>query len=486
MRALPPIAVEATRLRLPLVDRTALVLETALLAELRSERTALLEGVLAEDASLLLWTLCQSHRRGQTLLPSLHAAADVLANDLLTMLLPLGDVDDEPLASELAQQSATLAGRSIAVALVAERLAEQYAKLESHEAYFLGLLHAAPEWLQLAAEAPHGRSWCAICLPPWHVQLIVDIAEADEPEAEGMAACIRQALAIVDGRCEAASAVADDWRAIDQRRGEIEAAWNREEPYAGWRLIELVRRLARLRELETDFARRLEVEKLEAVRQLAYGAGHEINNPLANISARAQTLIKEEPNPERRRRLAAINAQAFRAHEMIADLMLFARPPDLLREPVDLVQLVDRLIHELAAEAAEQGTQVRRAASVESLVASVDSVQLAVALRAMCVNSLEALDAGGQIEIDVRPATCDDGATAGVEIVVTDTGPGVTPEARRHLFDPFFSGREAGRGLGFGLSKCWRIVTEHGGRIDVSSLEGQGAKFTITLPAAES
>ena len=86
-------------------------------------------------------------------------------------------------------------------------------------------------------------------------------------------------------------------------------------------------KLARLEELEHRFAEAVERAKLEAMKELAYGAGHEINNPLANIATRAQTLLQEETDPEKRRKLAAINAQAFRAHEMIADLMLFARPP---------------------------------------------------------------------------------------------------------------------------------------------------------------
>ncbi len=79
-----------------------------------------------------------------------------------------------------------------------------------------------------------------------------------------------------------------------------------------------------------DFERRLEEEKLAALVELAYGASHEINNPLANIATRAQVLLREEPHPERRRMLSAIHAQAMRAHEMIADLMLFARPPRAL------------------------------------------------------------------------------------------------------------------------------------------------------------
>ena len=76
------------------------------------------------------------------------------------------------------------------------------------------------------------------------------------------------------------------------------------------------------------------------------------------------------------------------------------------------------------------------------------------------------------------------------EIVVADNGPGIPAEARPHIFDPFFSGREAGRGLGLGLSKCWRIVTEHGGRIEVEGnrtgeIGRRGARFKIALPLEE-
>jgi len=68
-------------------------------------------------------------------------------------------------------------------------------------------------------------------------------------------------------------------------------------------------------------------------------------------------------------------------------------------------------------------------------------------------------------------------------LTVTDTGPGIPPEIRPHIFDPFFSGREAGRGLGLGLSKAWRIVQMHGGTISVESESGTGARFIIALPA---
>src|SRR5215475_2776470 len=103
-----------------------------------------------------------------------------------------------------------------------------------------------------------------------------------------------------------------------------------------------------------SFEARLEREKHESLKELAYGASHEINNPLANIAARAQTLLEDEHDPERRRKLVAIHRQAMRAHEMIADLMLFARPPQLNIAEFDLGQLVRRVVDEAREIAAER------------------------------------------------------------------------------------------------------------------------------------
>lgn len=219
----------------------------------------------------------------------------------------------------------------------------------------------------------------------------------------------------------------------------------------------------------------LEKAKHQALYQFAYGLSHEINNPLANIASRAQTLLQDEVDPERKRRLATINAQAFRAHEMLADLMLYAKPPALQPELIELRPRLENLVSELQPSAAEQGTQLTLASAVE-VAAYCDPIQIEVAVRALIRNSLEALDNGGEIRVGLSSTA------EHISIQVHDTGPGIPPEHRSHLFDPFFSGREAGRGLGLGLSKCWRIAELHGGRLSCESPSSGGTIFSLQLP----
>jgi len=229
--------------------------------------------------------------------------------------------------------------------------------------------------------------------------------------------------------------------------------------------------------MSADFDTRLERAKLDAMKELAYGASHEINNPLANISARAQTLLRDEPHPERRNALEAIRQQAMRAHEMIADLMLFARPPALDPQPIDLTHWLTNVVDSVSSVAEQNNIRVTLTLPETVTPLTADEQQLTVAVTAVITNAIEAIGSDGTVEIGLRQ---DPVATT---IDVTDSGPGISDAVREHLFDPFYSGREAGRGLGFGLSKCWRIVTEHGGSVAVSSEVGRGTMISLVLPA---
>ena len=192
--------------------------------------------------------------------------------------------------------------------------------------------------------------------------------------------------------------------------------------------------------------------KLEALAEFAAGAGHEINNPLAVIINRAQRLLEEESDPRRRRELAAIGAQAYRIRDMIGDTMLF--------------------------------TETTLEQQIEDCPAlHADPLQLKIVISSLLQNAAEATGEQGRVRVTATSVL--EGTARFVRLCVIDNGPGLSDIDREHLFDPFYSGRQAGRGLGFGLSKCWRIVDGHGGRIDVSHTPSDETVCTVFWPTVD-
>lgn len=221
--------------------------------------------------------------------------------------------------------------------------------------------------------------------------------------------------------------------------------------------------------------------RLESLYQFAYGLSHEINNPLANIAARAQTLLIEEADPQRRRVLATIVQQAFRAYEMLADLMLVARPPQPRPDRVNVSEIAVQVGQQFQPRAAEQGTRLEFRCAGPWPVLWLDGSQLGVLLTALIQNALEAVGSGGVVQVGLEYLP----GPGRLHVVVADDGPGIPAAHLPYVFDPFFSGREAGRGLGLGLCKVWRIAQMQGGTVRVESSVGQGTRVSVELPASE-
>ncbi len=217
-------------------------------------------------------------------------------------------------------------------------------------------------------------------------------------------------------------------------------------------------------------------ERLEALAEFAAGAGHEINNPLATIIGRAQQLLRDETDPQRRQSLSIIATQAYRVRDMIGDVMTFARPPAPERRVFDAIAHV-RTVTERLSEPLKTGSCRAQVDGPAVTEIDADPVQFAVVISELIRNAITALQpAGGEIRITVT-------AIAGaVEIAVLDHGKGFTPLEREHAFDPFYSGRQAGRGLGFGLCKAARIIALHGGTIAMTSPPGGPTVITTRWP----
>ena len=224
----------------------------------------------------------------------------------------------------------------------------------------------------------------------------------------------------------------------------------------------LARRVEHLNTLERAFATKLNHSKQESLIQLAYGLSHEINNPLANISTRAQQLQRGEEDEARVATLQRIVDQVYRAHHMISDLMFYANPPEPQKHSFDLVESAKQVVGEYQDEATRQSIRMEFLASTPKGHIEADENMVIEAIRVVIRNSLEAVGCQGTIEVSVSE---DDDF---LKIQVADSGPGVSDQAHRHAFDPYFSGREAGRGLGLGLCRAYRIATLHGGEISLS------------------
>ena len=210
--------------------------------------------------------------------------------------------------------------------------------------------------------------------------------------------------------------------------------------------------------------------KLEAMAEFAAGAGHEINNPVATIAGRSALLLKTETDPERRRILETIGGQAYRIRDMIGDAMTYARPPEPIPEEFNPAAEIGPIVDSLKQQFPHKKVAVETSLD-EAIRLNADREQFRVVVSCLIKNSLEAIDRDGviRVELDRTFEELDhpsESAASHIRFSVSDNGVGLSEIEREHLFDPFYSGRQAGRGLGFGLSKCWQILRLHGGEIE--------------------
>lgn len=255
-------------------------------------------------------------------------------------------------------------------------------------------------------------------------------------------------------------------------------------------LLSLCHLVVRQRALQDSFALELSRQKREAIYHFAYGLSHELNNPLANIATRAGVLAQAESHPQRRQLLDAIVHNAMRGCEMLGDLMLVARPPQLQRAVTAVAPWLGSVAQKAAAWAAPLDVQITCDVQTDCSI-DVDPVALGEALWALIRNAIEAMPDGGTVSLQaqfVESARTVNSLDSQVIvpqrvcIEVADQGTGLSAISLEHAFDPYYSGREAGRGLGLGLSRTQRIVDLHGGILTIANRPGGGCSAKILLP----
>jgi signal transduction histidine kinase len=228
-------------------------------------------------------------------------------------------------------------------------------------------------------------------------------------------------------------------------------------------------------------------QHLRLVGAMAAGLAHEIRTPLTSISNGANALRDMLPDLDGDGRLALdiIAKEAARVATLLTDFLSFARPRPPRLEAQDLGRLVvDAVAVARRSRPRAEAVAVDVAAGADQVDALVDRDQLMQALLNIIVNALDACvegRSGREPRVTVRlapPAA----AERFCRVTVLDTGPGIEPEDRPHLFEAFFSRKRSGTGLGLAITG--QIVAAHGGRLEVGEAPGGGAAFVLDLPAA--
>ncbi|HRZ10392.1 MAG TPA: ATP-binding protein, partial [Gemmatimonadales bacterium] len=215
-------------------------------------------------------------------------------------------------------------------------------------------------------------------------------------------------------------------------------------------------------------------EKLAALGRLVSGVAHELNNPLAGISALAQALILDEPlDVGSRRVVESIRSEATRAAQIVTDLLAFARQRPLRRADIDLGALVRDVVSS-AGDRLGRWT-VESQGDVPAVHADPDQLrQVVVNLLANGGHAMRATGGSGTVRVAAREDA--------VVLEVLDAGPGIPPDVMARIFEPFFTTKPAGEGTGLGLSISHGIIRAHGGDILAENRPGGGARIWIELP----
>lgn len=220
----------------------------------------------------------------------------------------------------------------------------------------------------------------------------------------------------------------------------------------------------------------LRAERLAAIGQLAAGVSHEIDNPVGIILGLAELMLEETPSDDfRYEDLQAIIEECKRCRRITGGLLGFARSSVGALGEVDLMQLVQSTLDALRPQKLFKRVEIVVQAE-ELPPLQVDADQIRQVLINLCLNAAQAMSGRGRLTVNLARQ---DGF---VLVDVSDTGPGIPPQALEQVFAPFYSTKGRGEGTGLGLSICRRLIEEHRGELTVANLPSGGALFRIRLP----
>jgi signal transduction histidine kinase len=240
----------------------------------------------------------------------------------------------------------------------------------------------------------------------------------------------------------------------------------------------------RLQELQL-----LQAEKMSSIGLLAAGVAHEINNPLTSVAGYAEALLRrfrDETSLQEDARLDVfpkyldvIIREAYRCKGIIDCLLSFSRKSDGSMEQVAINDILKEVLELVRHKARYEKIEIRQDFQSDLPQVRGDGAGLRQVFMNLLINAHQAIKGSGTVEIATR------GNGANVNIIVRDTGYGIHPDLLDRIWDPFFTTKKVGQGLGLGLAVTFNIVKRHGGEIKVESQQGEGSVFTVSLPVAQ-
>ncbi len=230
----------------------------------------------------------------------------------------------------------------------------------------------------------------------------------------------------------------------------------------------------------------LHVEKMASMGKLAAVVAHEVNNPLSGILTYAKLIRKwvasgqaeREKHDEAMQCLELIAAESRRCGDLIKNLLSLSRTAPMNVQAVDLHAVINRCLLLVRHQLELVGIELQLNLAKDLPIVHCDPAQIEQVLLALIMNAIDAMPRGGTLWIETR-LTRDESE---IEIKVRDDGSGIAPDILPHIFEPFLTTKESGRGVGLGLAISRGIVERHNGRIAVESELGRGTTFTVTLP----
>jgi signal transduction histidine kinase len=250
------------------------------------------------------------------------------------------------------------------------------------------------------------------------------------------------------------------------------------------------------RELWQTTRRLTELERLAAAGQTAAQFAHEVGTPLNLISGHVQLLRSRLANdPQAQPRLETINAQIERIERIVRSMLDRTRPEAVVLAPLDLNALLQRIFETTAPALEARRVRLETELAPELSKIPGDADRLQQVFINLINNALDAMPKGGLLSVrtgvvaeagpEGGPVLDKSDASPQIFVEFSDTGCGMTSELRAHIFDPFYTTKETGRGTGLGLVVVRQVIREHHGEIDVESEPGRGTRFRIKLPTAK-